>query len=374
MTNGTYQPRTLIADDQPDVLEALRLLLRREGYRIEAVNSPKAVIDRLEAHEFDLLLMDLNYARDTTSGQEGLDLLTRIQDLDSTLPVVVMTAWGSIPLAVEAMRRGARDFVQKPWENSQLLSTLRNQVRGSDSAREGAGEIEEARRIQQALLPRHIPRIPGYDISVSWNPAREVSGDYVDVLKIAGDRLVLCIGDVVGKGIPAALLMSNLQASVRALAPEAIAPHELAARVNRLLCTNTGHEKFITFFYGVVDEHKVLTYTNAGHSEPILVRAGGETERLDCGGAVLGVFPDWNYTQARVQLAAGDRLVLYTDGITEAENRAGEQFGDRRLLELVACSRHLDAELLRGRITSAVADFAGRRLRDDATVVVMSVA
>src|SRR5438128_8829790 len=141
MTNGTHQPRTLIADDQPDILEALRLLLRREGYQIEAVNSPKAVLDSLSSHEYDLLLMDLNYARDTTSGQEGLDLLARIQDLDSTLPIVVMTAWGSIPLAVEAMRRGAKDFVQKPWENAQLLSTLRNQIRWREAARDGGDEI-----------------------------------------------------------------------------------------------------------------------------------------------------------------------------------------------------------------------------------------
>jgi sigma-B regulation protein RsbU (phosphoserine phosphatase) len=374
MTNGTHQPRTLIADDQPDVLEALRLLLRREGYQIEAVNSPRAVLDSLASREYDLLLMDLNYARDTTSGQEGLDLLARIQDLDSSLPVVVMTAWGSIPLAVEAMRRGAKDFVQKPWENAQLLSTLRNQIRWREAARDGGDEIEEARQTQQALLPRRLPRIPGCDIAVSWTPARAVSGDYLDVLKLAGNRLALCIGDVVGKGMPAALLMSNLQASVRALAPESIAPRELAGRVNRLVCANTGNSKFITFFYGVLDEHKTLTYTNAGHCVPILVRAGGDALRLDCGGVVLGVFPEWSYTQAQVQLAPGDRLVLFTDGITEAENDVGDQFGDDRLLELVACSRHLDAAALRGRVTAAVGDFAGGRLTDDATVVVMAVA
>src|SRR5207245_7849520 len=114
----TSAPRTLIADDQPDVLEALRLLLKSEGYQIEAVNSPSAVLDRLKSGTFDLLLMDLNYTRDTTSGQEGLDLLARIQAIDNTLPVIAMTAWGSIDLAVEAMRRGVRDFVLKPWENA----------------------------------------------------------------------------------------------------------------------------------------------------------------------------------------------------------------------------------------------------------------
>src|SRR5215469_12710554 len=108
--------RALIADDQRDVTEALRLLLKREGYQTEAVNSPEAVLKQLSASEYDLLLMDLNYTRDTTSGAEGLDLLGRVRAVDSSLPVVVMTAWGNIPLAVEAMRRGAQDFVEKPWD------------------------------------------------------------------------------------------------------------------------------------------------------------------------------------------------------------------------------------------------------------------
>src|SRR5207302_7527205 len=115
-------PRVLTADDQPDVLEALKLLLKGESYSVEAVNSLARVMEALAAREFDVVLMDLNYTRDTTSGQEGLDLLERIRGVDSTLPVVVMTAWGSIELAVEAMRRGARDFVLKPWENQRLLN------------------------------------------------------------------------------------------------------------------------------------------------------------------------------------------------------------------------------------------------------------
>jgi DNA-binding NtrC family response regulator len=120
--------RVLIADDQPDVLEALRLLLKGEGYRIESAGSPAAILDAVDAREFDAVLMDLNYARDTTSGQEGLDLLSQIQSHDAMLPIVVMTAWGSVEVAVEAMRRGARDFVQKPWENARLLTIVRTQV------------------------------------------------------------------------------------------------------------------------------------------------------------------------------------------------------------------------------------------------------
>jgi DNA-binding NtrC family response regulator len=132
-----YKPKILIADDQADVLEALRLLLKGEGYQTEAVSSPAEVMQTLEARDYDLLLMDLNYARDTTSGQEGLDLLSRIQTMDNTLPVVVMTAWGSVEVAVEAMRRGARDFVQKPWENARLLTILRTQIELGQALRKG---------------------------------------------------------------------------------------------------------------------------------------------------------------------------------------------------------------------------------------------
>src|ERR1039457_821641 len=121
-------PRILIADDQADVLEALRLLLKGEHYQIESATSPKGIISALETRDFDVVLMDLNYTRDTTSGQEGLDLLSRIQTIDSILPVIVMTAWGTVGLAVEAMRRGARDFIQKPWENERLLSIVKTQI------------------------------------------------------------------------------------------------------------------------------------------------------------------------------------------------------------------------------------------------------
>ncbi len=138
MTVATaLRARVLIADDQPDVVESLRLLLKNEGFQIETADSPGGILAALERRDFDLVLMDLNYARDTTSGVEGLDLLSRIQALDSTLPVVTMTAWGSVELAVEVMRRGARDFVQKPWENARLLSIVRTQVELAQALRQG---------------------------------------------------------------------------------------------------------------------------------------------------------------------------------------------------------------------------------------------
>jgi len=148
--------RLLIADDQRDVLEALRLLLKPEGFVIETATSPAAVLDALGLREFDAVLIDLNYTRDTTSGQEGLDLLSRIQSVDSTLPVIVMTAWGSVDLAVEAMRRGARDFVQKPWENARLLSVLRTQLELGGALRRSQRLEAENRLLRAEGLPKFI--------------------------------------------------------------------------------------------------------------------------------------------------------------------------------------------------------------------------
>jgi len=155
-SHSNATPRILIADDQADVLEALRLLLKGEGYQIEACSSPAAAISSLESRDFDVVLMDLNYTRDTTSGQEGLDLLARIQAVDSVLPVIVMTAWGTVGLAVEAMRRGARDFVQKPWENERLLAIVKTQIDLSNAIRRGLRLEAENRLLRADGLPTLI--------------------------------------------------------------------------------------------------------------------------------------------------------------------------------------------------------------------------
>src|SRR5258708_4974577 len=232
-------PRILIADDQPDLLDALKLLLKGQGIEYDAVTSPDAAVHALESRAFDLVLMDLNYTGDTTSGSEGIDLLSRVQALDRLLPVIVMTGWGSVDLAVEAMRRGVRDFVQKPWDNAQLLATLRQEIDpGRARRREDADErreLSEALRIQRRLLPQQVPQIDGWELSVSWQPASGVGGDCFDAIRFSETRLALTIADVVRKGIPAAPLRSNLQAAVRAFASEAVEPRALCHQGNRIL-------------------------------------------------------------------------------------------------------------------------------------------
>jgi sigma-B regulation protein RsbU (phosphoserine phosphatase) len=374
------QPRILIADDQPDLIDALKLLLKAEGIYMEAVTSPDAALAALRAEAFDLLLMDLNYTGDTTSGREGIDLLSRIQALDSTLPVIVMTGWGSVDLAVEAMRRGVRDFVQKPWDNSQLVATLRSEIEQGRERRRRLQherrEMEEARRIQRQLLPTSLPQLEGWELAFSWQPASGVGGDCFDAIMLTPTRIALSIADVVGKGIPAALLMSNLQAAVRAFATATTEPRELCHQVNRILCGHIAEGRFISFCYCIIDtETGTLSYCNAGHYPPIVVHADGSVERLTAGGAVLGVFPDSSYEQGSTTLAAGARLVLYTDGITEAQTKTpetDEEFGEERLVDLSVTHRGCGAPVLEERLRAAVTSFTGGRFQDDATLIVVS--
>src|SRR6202163_3681798 len=159
-TAATQSYRVLLADDQSDIRDALRLLLKREGYETHGVASPADALAAIESREFDVVLIDLNYARDTPSGQEGLDLLSRIQALDSTLPVVVMTAWSSVKVAVEAMRRGARDFIQKPWENERLITILRTQVELRRALQRAERLAAQNRLLQADGLPEFIATAP----------------------------------------------------------------------------------------------------------------------------------------------------------------------------------------------------------------------
>jgi sigma-B regulation protein RsbU (phosphoserine phosphatase) len=378
-------PRTLIADDQTDVIAALRLLLKSEGYQTEGVTSPGAAIDAIKHRNFDLALIDLNYARDTTSGREGLDLLASIRSIDKTLPIVVMTAWGNIELAVEAIRRGGADFIQKPWENAHLLEVVRKQLESGrelrrkvqlERVREDARvrELADAREIQRHLLPRAIPQICGCDISAIWHPVREVSGDYFDVLKFDEQTTGICIADVMGKGMPAALLMSNLQAVLRVYASANTSPAELCDRINRLVCTNVDAGKFITCFYGLVDmESRRLTYTNAGHYPPLLVHRDGSLTRLTEGGIVFGLSEDCKFEIGEVELKSGDRLVLFTDGLTEARNSFDEEFGEERLLDILRTCPGLDGNKLQQMILQKVNDFCLGDLSDDTTMVVLTV-
>lgn len=231
-------------------------------------------------------------------------------------------------------------------------------------------ESEYARDIQQGLLPREIPVAPGFTIAGAWQPARTVGGDYYDVFKRSETELALVVADVSGKGIPAALLMSNLQATVKAYATMESSTDGLCTKVNQALCGNIPVGKFITFFYAVLDSatHR-LTYTNAGHNAPLIVRNDGSCLTLDTGGPVLGVLPNACFHSATINLLPGDRLVLFTDGITEAADSSGEEFGEDRLIALLRENPAADAAELRDAIMQRVTQFCREDFADDATLL-----
>jgi sigma-B regulation protein RsbU (phosphoserine phosphatase) len=279
-------------------------------------------------------------------------------------------------VAIEALRHGVRDFVQKPWDNDRVIATVRSLADRRRSERHAstrrARELHEAREIQRRLLPRELPGIPGWELAAACEEAASVGGDTYDVIALDDDRLAICIGDVAGKGIPAALLAANLQAAVRSAVAEQRGPAGLCTHVNRALRATLPDDRFVTFFFCLLDTRAgTLRYCNAGHNPPLLLDADGNCAVLSGGGMVLGVDPDTRYEEREVSLGPGDALVLYTDGVTEARNEDGEEFGEARLAARLAADRHRGASGLRDRLLGALHAFSGDRRDDDQTLVVV---
>ena len=360
--------RVLVCDDQPDVLEALRLLLKGQGCQAVTVDSPGALLRTVRTQSFDLILADLNYTRDTTSGVEGLDLLASLEALGNATPVVVMTAWGSVDLAVEAMRRGACDFIQKPWDDDRVIAVVRKQA---ESQRRRKSELEIAANVQQQLFPHEMHRLASIDYAGHCVTAREVGGDYYDFLD-AGDRTVgFVLGDVSGKGVPAALLMANLQACFRSQEAHALLqPAHVLETVNRHFFDSTTAERFATLFFGIYDDRaRSLRFVNCGHVAPLLLRASGGLETLDPTATVIGAFRQWECSERQVCLHPGDTLLVYSDGVTEAEAPSGADFGEDRLVRCLRDSRGQSASALVERIVESVSEFSRGSRYDDVTVM-----
>jgi sigma-B regulation protein RsbU (phosphoserine phosphatase) len=317
--------------------------------------------------------MDMNYSRDTTSGREGLDLLHRLRAAGSNPPVIVMTAWSDVDLAVEAMRSGASDFVQKPWDNSRLLASISRHVK--DAAHYVPSDLAIARNVQQKLFPQTKKALQTLQFTGKCFPASEVGGDYYDFLDLDHHHAGFVIADVSGKGVAAALLMANLQALIRSQSDLALSsPTALLESVNQLFFESTAPEHYTTLFFGQYDDlTRTLTYINCGHHAPVLVRQSGEIEYLDATSTVLGLFRNWKCASATVQLDPGDTLVLYSDGVVEAGLEAGEEFGKDRLAAIVQATRYQKIETTLNRIVEAVHHYSPAEQADDVTIVALRV-
>jgi len=244
---------------------------------------------------------------------------------------------------------------------------------GASQLEQQEKELETAREIQARLIPARIPQLPNLEIVGSYQPARLVGGDYFDVIKFTETSVAVCVADVVGKGIAAALLMANVQAVVKAFAAETVSPSEICAQLNRVLCSNLAPDKFVTFFYCVIDTAaKTLRYSNAGHCFPLLHRCRGDVRVLSDGGIVLGIFPDAKYSDVAVHLEPGNKLLLFTDGITEATNPRSEEYGEDRLRRELDDDPSGETATLHHKLMQDVSEFCQGNFADDATLVLIS--
>lgn len=235
-------------------------------------------------------------------------------------------------------------------------------------------ELLIAREIQKGLLPSVLPEIPGFDIAATNISSKQVGGDYYDVIPIGDGRYIVAIGDVSGKGTPASLLMANIQATIRALVSLDLSLAELTRRVNDLMCQNTGADKFITFFWAVIDPAAMtMTYVNAGHNYPFLIHADGSVDRLDRGGMILGILKTIvPYEEALISLQPGDMVVMFTDGVSEAMSKEGKEYGEPRLERVIKEARKESAANVLETIYKDILSYAaGAQQSDDITMMVV---
>lgn len=312
--------KVLVVDDQEDVRQALRLLLKGSGYKTEEVSSPNAALASAAYGDHDLIVVDMNYTWDTTSGEEGLRLLDRLHAQRPDVPVIAMTGWSTIELAVEAMHHGACDFIPKPWDNRHFLSVVKKHLDATPQEQKSRdAELAIARKVQRTLLPGPHASLCGLECECASLPAGDVSGDLYDFLAIDSETMAFLVGDVCGKGIGAALLVANLQATLRSLEDLLREPSKLMDRVNRLFFECTRPEHFATLFYGVYEARSCrVRYINCGHPAPVLLRQDHSFELLQPTSTVLGAFKAGGFQEATVELRPGDQLVVYSDGFSEA--------------------------------------------------------
>ncbi|MCG8608469.1 SpoIIE family protein phosphatase [bacterium] len=270
-------------------------------------------------------------------------------------------------------KKGGLDFSSEDQRLLSIISSQSAQVienarlyEEEKQLREFEKELETARSMQMRLLPKESPHIPCFEVAGVSHPAREVGGDYYDFIDLGDKSWGIALGDVVGKGVPAALLMSNLQATLRSQAWTNTSIVECISKTNNILYLNTESNKFATLFYGTLSpETSVFRYVNAGHNFPFHFDQKGNVSSLEKGGIVLGLIPDCPFEEDEIELKPGELVVIYSDGVTEAENTKEELFDEQRLQEVVNQSKHLNAQQLVDLLVERVKSFTGAKAQDD---------
>lgn len=380
-TQGPY--RILVVDDEPDleplVLQRMRRAIRSGRYQfVFAQNGVEALQTLGEDDGIDMVLSDINMPQ-----MDGLALLSHIPDVAPDIRSVIISAYGDMKNIRTAMNLGAFDFVTKPVDFEDLRITIERALTNLEEWREAMSsrqrlmalesELGIASKMQQAILPTQFPSLPGIQIYGSMTPAREVGGDFFDVLYLDNGCIGLVVADVSDKGVPAALFMMASRTLLKSAAIGLKSPAEVLREVNDLLYDDNDAMMFVTLLYAVYDPSTgELTYANGGHNAPLIVHADGSSTILPgTRGIALGVMSNMEYEQRTISTSPGDTVIFYTDGVTEAINEAEEEFGMERLQQVFTSHPPRDSKDATEAVFSAVNDFAGTASQfDDITCLI----
>ena len=376
-------PTKILSVDDENDLELLltqyfRRKIRKGEYEFSfAHNGLEALTMLLKNKDYDIILSDINMPE-----MDGLTLLTKINEMQNpALKCIMVSAYGDMGNIRQAMNNGAFDFATKPIDLDDLSLTIEKaieQIRYIKTMQQEHSQLESikgdlaiAREIQQAILPRIFPPFPEnaeqLDIAALMNAAKDVGGDFYDFFRIDDQRIGFVVADVSGKGVPAAIFMAVSRTLIRATGVRGVSPAECISYSNGLLAQESANYMFVTVFYGIYNiATGQVTYTNAGHNPPYLMKADGTILQLPFSSdLVVGAIDDFKYSEETLQLEHGDTLLLYTDGVTEAINSGDEEFGNQRLQAALAQLTRENSQEIIDRIKASVSDFVGEAEQSD---------
>ena len=377
MTSEQETYKILVVDDEPD-LEPLMLQRMRRDIRagrytfVFAQNGVEALEKLYQDETIDMVLSDINMPQ-----MDGLTLLEQIPKVDPNIRSVIISAYGDMKNIRTAMNRGAFDFVTKPLDFEDLHVTIDRTLRNMAEWREALlsrdklvalqNELDVARGMQQSILPTHFPQGPGFKMYGRMQAARNVGGDFFDVIRLDRERIGLAVADVSDKGVPAALFMMSSRTLLKGTAISIEGPGEVLREVNEILEQDNEGGMFVTLLYAVYDPaSRELTYANGGHNTPVVFHSDGSSTQLPLtGGVALGVVPGMDYSQDMVTLSPGDMVIFYTDGVNEAMNSEGELFGMDRLEDVFGGKPCQDPEQACEAVFEALNTFAGDTPQSD---------
>lgn len=369
--------KILVVEDEPGIAFGIETDLLAEGYDVTVAQDGNEAVSRARAETFDLILLDVMLPH-----KDGFEVCRELRNGGLTTPIVMLTAKTGEFDKVMGLDLGADDYVTKPFSarelRARIRTALRHQPGGASVSPDLQRQLGVASDVQRRLFPQLRPAMKTLDYAGFCQPALAMSGDYYDFLELSPGKLGLLVVDVSGKGIPAALLMASVHGAMRTHAPQfGDRCGELLVQLNTLLYESTDAAMYATMFYAVYDEaSRMLTYSNAGHEAPVLLRAtpaGAEYIRLDARTYPVGLLPTLPALQTSVQLIPGDWLVIFTDGITEALNESGEEFGAARVMAALAAASVQTAEEMRQAIIAELKGHSHVPQADDITLITAHV-